>query len=64
MSQKDDPLIVSGYCARRSVHALLRAAARGLQSKEGGRCSVSALINRLVLQHESELRAMALGKAK
>lgn len=63
MPKKED-LIVSGFCAPRSVHGLLRDAARGKQKAEGGRVSASAIIVELVRRHEDELREMAKGRVK
>ena len=63
MSQKkSDALVVSGFCAPKSIHQLLREAARGVQNARGGRCSVSGLIVELVKHHEIDLQRMAAGK--
>jgi hypothetical protein len=62
MAKKTDELVVSGFCAPRSVHGLLRDAARGIQKVRGGKVSASGILVMLLKENEQRLKDMARGK--
>lgn len=56
---KTEPYTITGVSLPRSLHLLIRRAARAIQAKQGGRVSASAIISDLIERHKDELTRLA-----
>ncbi len=59
MQDEKEPMQVTSLNLPKSLHSLLVRAARGKQHKQGGRCSVSALVVEILQRSVAELEAFS-----
>lgn len=59
MQSPKEPMQITSLNLPKRLHALLVSAARGRQNREGGRCSVSALVTELIERSTDQLEVLS-----